>query len=449
MFAETEVPLLGGKPFVEELTVNASGRFTSVELENPDRNVTQEDDAFTYSVKVGYRPVSSLLLRATYGTSFRAPNLGEFGLRGTTGFVTLFDPCAVPEGLIDPLTGQPTGQADPRDPQTIAACQREGVDPFTLGLDANGNTNQFFSTEVQSGAGIDLESETSRSYTVGFSWEQPFFDSFDLTLGVTHYDIEIEDTIVAPGAQFVINDCFANDNAARSVFCDRITRDANGVFDIIDLGFINRDLETSAGVDYNLLFRKDLTVFGRPMDFAYDIRANNTTERNFTFVDDNGNVLTDDLDGQFGVPEWNGVGTALLTVGDYRFTWQTRFIDAVTQDQDGVDDFGNVFGEVDLNGDGVITPDVEDGFFADTCIGTFRGGVDCRDFAEADEYYLHTASMYYRGDSWTIGGGVRNVFNTRPPQVDTSEVTGFNNTPIGVGYDLNGRTFFLNVAKQF
>ena len=36
-----------------------------------------------------------------------------------------------------------------------------------------------------------------------------------------------------------------------------------------------------------------------------------------------------------------------------------------------------------------------------------------------------------------------------PPFVDGSEVFAINNTPIGVGYDLNGRTFFFNAAYNF
>jgi iron complex outermembrane receptor protein len=57
--------------------------------------------------------------------------------------------------------------------------------------------------------------------------------------------------------------------------------------------------------------------------------------------------------------------------------------------------------------------------------------------------------MYYYGDQWTFGGGIRNVFNVKPPFVDGTEVLSINNTPIGYGYDLNGRTYFLNIAVSF
>ena len=72
------------------------------------------------------------------------------------------------------------------------------------------------------------------------------------------------------------------------------------------------------------------------------------------------------------------------------------------------------------------------------------------DVGFADEYFTHTASMYYRGDTWTFGAGINNVFDKAPPEVDSNEIaSSINNVPIGYGYNLQGRTYFLNVAKQF
>lgn len=430
LFAETSLPIVGGKPLMEELTLDMSGRYTEIKLINDEAGLEETNDDFTYSAKLGWRPVSSLLIRGTYGTSFRAANLGEFGLRGQTGFSTLFDPCAVPSDAYNPLTDTYDPALDGRDPQTLSNCRREGVDPTTTGTE-DGVANQNFSTEIRSGAGSNLEPETSTSYTIGFSFEQPWFESFDLSLGVTHYDIEIENTIIEPGPQFILNDCYSRQEASRSTFCNRITRDGDGILDLVDVGFINRDLETTAGIDYNLNIGRDITLFDRPMEISYDLRMSQTTERSLQYVNDDGSVDTAEYSGEWGVPEWNGIGTARLDVGDYRWTWQTRYLGAVDQDPSAVDDFSDVYGT------------------SDTCLGVANGDVDCRDFAEADDYYLHTASLYYRGDTWTVGGGVRNVFDTSPPEVDGSEVTAINNAPIGYGYNLMGRTFYLNVAKQF
>jgi len=58
-------------------------------------------------------------------------------------------------------------------------------------------------------------------------------------------------------------------------------------------------------------------------------------------------------------------------------------------------------------------------------------------------------SLYYYGDRWTFGGGIRNVLDEEPPFIDGSEILSVNNTPIGYGYDINGRTYFFNVAVTF
>jgi iron complex outermembrane receptor protein len=57
--------------------------------------------------------------------------------------------------------------------------------------------------------------------------------------------------------------------------------------------------------------------------------------------------------------------------------------------------------------------------------------------------------VYFYGDRWTFGGGIRNVFNEEPPFVDGTEILAVNNAPIGYGYDLNGRTYFFNIAANF
>jgi len=72
----------------------------------------------------------------------------------------------------------------------------------------------------------------------------------------------------------------------------------------------------------------------------------------------------------------------------------------------------------------------------------------CRDVGFADSYLMHSMSVFYYGDKWTIGGGIRNVFDNAPPEVDGSEVLAINNAPIGYGYDIGGRTLFLDLTVK-
>ncbi len=61
----------------------------------------------------------------------------------------------------------------------------------------------------------------------------------------------------------------------------------------------------------------------------------------------------------------------------------------------------------------------------------------------------HSASVRYENDEWTLRVGVSNIFDKAPPLVDSNEVFAISNTPIGNGYDLDGREFFMSVAKRF
>jgi len=220
----------------------------------------------------------------------------------------------------------------------------------------------------------------------------------------------------------------------QSVFCSRITRDnldpSNPRIDVIDSGFINREAEKARGVDINVAFDDSFTIFDRPIDFTWDVTANRQLERSTLFLDDDGNADQEFYQGEWGFPDWNVRSGLRFDYDDWRFTWETRYLSSVIQDPAGVDDFS------DAN------------IASDTCFGP-PTDVLCRDYADTENYFLHNASAYYYGDRWTVGGGIRNVMNEKPPIVDGTEVLAINNTPIGYGYDINGRTYFLNVGYNF
>ncbi|MEX0709219.1 MAG: TonB-dependent receptor [Woeseia sp.] len=418
-YGELEFPLLVDVPLATELTLNTSARWTQDEYYGT---------AWTYAGKLGYRPVPSLLLRATYGTSYRAPNLRENFLLGQTGFLTLADPCVVPAAAYNTITGYNPSQ-DNRDPNILQNCVTiGGVDPQSLGAGTLG----AYSVENSAGGALDLLEETSDSLSLGFAFEQPWFNRFDMTLGATFYRIEIEDSIIEPSSQFIVNDCYTSPVSVRSTFCDRISRGPDGLLDFINAGFINRDSEKVEGVDVNIAFDMAVTMFERPVDIGADLVANRSLALDETFIDADGNVDFDSDQGEFGFPDWNGSLTLRADVAEWRVTWQTRYIGSVNQDIEFLDPFSNV----------------DDGG-SDTCLGPQNGDVNCRDVGFAENYFTHALSLYYYGDVWTFGAGIRNVLDQEPPMVDGNEITAINNTPLGYGYDVNGRTFYFNIAATF
>ncbi len=418
VFAEIELPLLTGVDFAEELLVNLSARYTDDEFYGNDT---------TWSAKLGWRPVRSLFLRASAGTSFRAPNVRETFLQDQTGFQTLFDPCVVPENARNPITGGYDPSGDSREPETLQNCVNAGVDPTSLGTASGTTTPRFssYSVEISRGGSENIEPETSESYTYGFAFEQPWFTGFGLTLGATYYDIEITDTIIEPSPGFLVNDCY-NDPQLDSTFCSLIERDGAGYLDIVNAKFVNRDQAKARGYDINVNFDTDWNVGSTPFRFNADLVLNKPEEVSSRFVDDDGNADSDESAGELGFPDWKGQLGMRLNVHDFRFSWITNYIGSTTQDPDAVDDFSDAFN------------------LSDTCLGP-PDDVLCRDYADTSSYWLHSASLYWYGDTLTIGAGIRNVFDETPPYVDGTEYVALNRIPIGYGYDLNGRTYFFNI----
>ncbi|MEM9600409.1 MAG: hypothetical protein AAF926_05265, partial [Pseudomonadota bacterium] len=248
-------------------------------------------------------------------------------------------------------------------------------------------------------------------------------------------------------AQFIINDCYTNDRTGRSPFCDQIIRDrsagGDNLLELVNQIFINQDEDTVRGIDINARFDTDFTMFDRNFEYTANLSANHIIEVSQLFVNDDGTEVADTDQGEFGFADWAGNLIHTLRYNDFAFTWGTRYISDVNQDVDGLDTFGNAFGQ-DTDGDG-------DADFADTCGGPAVGDVNCRDVGFADDYFVHNAGISYNNEdqNWGVTFSVSNIFYKEPPKADSSEVTTSGNAVLGNGYDFEGRKFFVQLRKGF
>ena len=415
-FGELEIPVIAGQPAAEELVFNISARFTDDEFYG---------GAWTHSYKMAYRPINSLLLRATTGTSYRAPNLRELFIVPQTGFLTIFDPCLIPNDALNDLTGEYIPENDDRDQIVLDNCRANGVDPTV----ANNSGFNAYSVEVGAGGTKDLGEERSESLSAGFAFEQPFTNAFDLSIGMNYYEIEVTNSIIEPSPFYIVYDCY-NSPSRMSAFCGRIQRQSDPVepfIDFIDQSFINRDSEIHRGVDLNIAFEDSWTIFDRAIDVAMDLIMHRQIEASDLFINDEGIEDFDDDAREWGYNELTGQFILRADYGKWRFAWTTLYLGSVNQDPDGLDEW-------------------EDGITggSNTCTGP-PDDLLCRDVGFADEYFIHSVSLRRGGDAWRIRAGIRNVFDEAPPRVDGSEVPSTNNAPIGWGYDYLGKRYFLNV----
>lgn len=405
VYGELFIPLVKDQVGIENLELELAGRLVDHEFYGQNS---------TYSVKGSYSPVEWLTIRGTYGTSFRAPNLRELFLEGQSSFETAIDPCEVPATAtaFDPITGDPFYDPtnDDRDPQVLANCVTEGLDPTDLGL--RGGSTAF---QAVNGGNTGLDPETSTAWSAGFVVEQPFFDSFDLTFGVNVFDLLVEDTVFTPTLNQILGLCYTADNFPDSTFCTRRVRDPNtGFLTEVDATPFNVSERVSKGIDYNINFRKDFDAFGQEMVLDVDLEA--------TYQDELSTLVTipgepDDFNeftGDIGIPEWRASLRGNLEVGNFTYFWQTRYI--------GVQD--------DLE----VPP---------------AATVGDQPVVKVPEYLISDVSATYTADDWSFRIGLQNVFDEDPPLVD-QDATGnisARNVPLGVGYDQIGRRLFVGVSK--
>ena len=472
-YFEVAMPLLAGIQFVEELNLEFSGRHTKTTNSNFFTKDESVDSGKTFSVKMSYRPTPDLLLRATQGTAFRAPNLRESALREEQDNASIYDYCVTPRAAI--VLSAEAGyeydrSKDFRDQQTLENCIAAGIDPLQFGhtlLDGDPGTSSYsspvYSTDFTTGGAKGLNSETSISSTFGLVYEIPYTSLFkdadgstSTTIGLTRYDIEVNNSIVELSPGYVNYQCYVNVPDQQSTFCNQLERDPTTQKIVnVDTGFLNRDAEVASGIDLNILHLSSFSIMGNTYDFGIDINANTVRERSLLYVDDEGNQDFEDYAGEPGFPKYNIFSRMFFELGDFRLSWQTNYLSRVDQDEDQLDDWGSANGgESTRNEDG-------DEVFADTCYGYSKdtsptnldqidvGDTMCRDIGFIKAYVTHNASLYYYKDNLTLGLGVRNVFEKEPPMVDPSEIQSKSNAPLGYGYSLNGRSYFFNVRYTF
>ena len=461
LFTEIDLPLVTDRPGIQELSVNLAGRFTDEEFFG---------DETTYRAQLQYAPVDWLRFRGTVGTSFRAPNLGEqFGGR-VTGFADPLDPCR-PPGVTVPFVDHDNDPNTPdirlynpaletRDQSVIDNCLNGGgpfnlpaTDPFSLGIRGLGTQNPVFfgaPTMVASGSNPELKAETSTAETLGLVFEQPWTDAFSLRVSATWFEIEIDDEVDQLSAQTIVGRCY-NSPGLVDPTCQFITRDPRVPSDdtsgeISFVSALNQNLGTqiAEGVDYNVDFNVEFSAFNLERPFNYNLlifatQSLTQTEEEFRATE----IFIDDDLGEFGNPEWRLNLTNILEYGDWSFLWQSRYIDSQIEDNDDPEDStASGFNPCIQAGDTFMGfPD------QDPITGIPDGR--CRSFDNADDYMVHDMSVAWRGESYVVRFGVTNVFDEAPPLTNNNELfdTVANGAGVGgVGYDLRGRTVFLNVS---
>ena len=384
LFTEIEFPLLSGLPWAEEMVLNGSGRWTEYDSFGSDT---------THRVALDYQMTPQVRFRATSGTSFRAPDLYEQFLANQTGFVGfLVDPCV--------------NYGDTYEPDDIVYqnCEAQGLAPD------HGDTGGPSVRQIV-GGNPALNAETSEAWTAGIVVQPEPQDVLGLSVALTWYEIELENTVANPSSGYVLNACYGSAGLSHP-FCDRIApRDPEGFLTDVDASLLNVGRNFARGFDVDFVMEQSFPTFDLQIDGTIAILKEQTT-----------NLFEQEWDsvGGWGFPKWTAVLDTIIDYRDWRFFWRADLIGHSAQPP-------------------VYDPGTEN--------------IDRMHWT--DNHWQHTLSVRWTNADWVVLGTVRNIFDKQPPLVGScvprndDQAFRFLNTLPGVGYDIFGRTYLLQVAREF
>ncbi|MGY0506040.1 TonB-dependent receptor plug domain-containing protein [Luteimonas sp. e5] len=212
-------------PVLERLDLSVAGRYDQY------RFAGRDPGKFTWSAGLEWRPLDSLLVRGSYGTAFRAPDLHYVftGPGNDETRVTDYWRCA---------------SEQPDVPVKDCDYDREGIIRSRVG-------------------NRDLNPETSDSWTVGLVWSPaPWFD-----MSLDWFSIDMRDQVQDLRVDEVMRNelkCRGGELAIDSAICvdtlERVTRMTDGKLYGVHVNPINIARERTSGLDFSSNLRWDTGI---------------------------------------------------------------------------------------------------------------------------------------------------------------------------------------------
>jgi len=248
--------------------------FSSLELNLAVRYDDYSDFGGTTNPKasIAWRPMDNLLLRASYGTGFRAPDMQELFGNQSESFPSAIDHVGCANGV------SPCNAAQYR---------------------------SFF------GGNPDLDAETSDSFTVGVVWN--ITDNFSFE--VDYYNIQFENKISTLGLQRMFN-------LERDGFTNTVTRNPDGTVNQVSLTQLNLSGDETDGID--VISNYSLNTDNAGM-FNFQFQWSHVLSFDQEAVPGDGFV---DILDSHGVPEDRVNLNINWSLGNFQASWLASYIGA-------------------------------------------------------------------------------------------------------------------------
>ncbi len=390
IYLEALVPLLADVPFAEKLNVSLGTRYSDY-----------SNFGGTTNSKIGleWKPLSDLLVRATYADVFRAPTIGDLYAPTIPSANTYTDPC-------NGYTGQPTP-----DPRACAGVPTDGS--------FQQSNNQVTSFQV---ADPNLQPEEGDVFTYGFVYSPGWLEGFSIT--ADYWRVKLEQFITNLPENVMLNQCF---NFGR--YCDTFIRDDSG--DVAQMTNVigNFGRLQSSGLDVGLRYLFAETGWGR---FAWNLDASYIAEYNVRLLADDpdsdvgafpgipqstglAGTFVDNASSGFGnLARWRALNDISWSLGNFSASLTTRYVHHVYEAPDVAD----------------VT---EPGYVAKRRVPSFT---------QTD---LQIGYQFEELNNSSIQIGVRNLTDRQPPLI----YSGFNASTDMRTYDAIGRYYWMRWTAKF
>ncbi|GLQ48982.1 TonB-dependent receptor [Dyella flava] len=244
-YAELNIPLLKDLPGAQLLDFDVSHRLS---------HYTNFGTTNNNSYKLSWKPIDDLLVRASYGTGFRAPSISNLYGGTMQSFTNYTDPCDVNYGL----TGNPVVEQ-----RCLAGIgSLKGVGPGFTQLTATGIpvTGPFgeSATPFFTGANPNLKPETSKNFTYGFVYSPSYLTG--LNVNVDYYRIRIDNVITLPAANSILDNCYVLGELNE---CDQFQRSSTGQVVNLLQAVVNQGFIDERGADFGASYTFPDTPVGK------------------------------------------------------------------------------------------------------------------------------------------------------------------------------------------
>ncbi|MBS0194413.1 MAG: TonB-dependent receptor [Proteobacteria bacterium] len=432
-YFEIDAPLLKNLPGAKELELDAAVRHSNDKASgligmvsptgailSPTQMSVTPGSPTTSKFSLRWKPIDDVLVRASYGSTFRAPSVFDLFAGQQQNFPNATDPCGTQTIAALPAAGQ-------------ALCHAQGAP-------ANGvaPTGSSQITALNGGNPL-LKPERGHDLTFGVVISPSWDMLKGLNITVDYWKINLNNAITAFSAQTILNNCYRLNLLDN---CALITRNPNGgTLANTNIVEFNANTLLADGIDFGLTYRKETEWgnFGVKWDSTY-------THRNSTDGINSVGVYQ-------GAPSWKWRSNFTLdwTRGDWDASWTMRYYSPM------VENFGcswvtdPAFGAPEAaaaGADPLICNHPNSTFTNNNfnpAVGSAVGlGGRLLGYNRVGTTVYHDVQVGWKAP-WKahVSLGVRNLFGKEPPMVASSFANSFD-----AAYDLPGGPFYYFQYRQ-